>query len=90
MADTERFKKGATIIHEGTTGSNAYLILSGSVEVYKKVGDEKLVLSRLVKGNIFGEMSLVNENFGSLMPSLSLTLNVEPPTWNRSVYKYIH
>ena len=61
MTDTERFKKGATIIHEGTTGSNAYLILSGSVEVHKKVGDEKLVLSRLVKGNIFGEMSLVDD-----------------------------
>ena len=61
MTDTVRFKKGATIIHEGTIGSNAYLILSGSVEVYKKVGDEKLVLSRLVKGNIFGEMSLVDD-----------------------------
>ena len=61
MTDTVRFKKGATIIHEGTTGSDAYLILSGSVEVYKKVGDEKLVLSRLVKGNIFGEMSLVDD-----------------------------
>lgn len=61
MTDTVRFKKGATIIHEGTIGSNAYLILSGSVEVFKKVGDEKLVLSRLVKGNIFGEMSLVDE-----------------------------
>jgi CRP-like cAMP-binding protein len=61
MTDTVRFKKGATIIHEGTIGSNAYLILSGSVEVFKKVGDEKLVLTRLVKGNIFGEMSLVDE-----------------------------
>jgi hypothetical protein len=61
MADSMRFKKGATIIHEGTTGSYAYLIVSGSVEVSKKVGDEKLVLSRLVKGNIFGEMSLVDD-----------------------------
>ena len=55
MADTVRFKKGATIIHEGTTGSNAYLILSGSVEVYKKVGDEKLVLSRLVTATFLGK-----------------------------------
>jgi hypothetical protein len=61
MADTTNFKKGATIIHEGTTGSHAYLILSGSVEVSKKVGEEKLVLSRLVKGSIFGEMSLVDD-----------------------------
>jgi hypothetical protein len=61
MADTTKFKKGATIIHEGTTGAHAYLILSGSVEVSKKVGEEKLVLSRLVKGSIFGEMSLVDD-----------------------------
>lgn len=61
MSDTQRFKQGATIIHEGTTGSYAYLIVSGSVEVTKQVGDEKLVLSRLVKGNIFGEMSLVDD-----------------------------
>ncbi len=27
---------------------------------------------------IIWEMSIFNENFGSLMPSLSLTLNVEP------------
>ncbi len=61
MSDTQKFKKGATIIHEGTTGSYAYLIISGSVEVSKQVGDEKLALSRLVKGNIFGEMSLVDD-----------------------------
>ena len=61
MSDTQRFKRGAIIIHEGTAGSYAYLIVSGSVEVSKQVGDEKLVLSRLVKGNIFGEMSLVDD-----------------------------
>jgi CRP-like cAMP-binding protein len=61
MSDTQKFKKGAAIIHEGTTGSYAYLIISGSVEVSKQVGDEKLALSRLVKGNIFGEMSLVDD-----------------------------
>jgi hypothetical protein len=27
---------------------------------------------------LFGEMSIINEDFGSLMPSLSLTLNPEP------------
>lgn len=61
MSDTQKFKKGAAIIHEGTTGSYAYLIISGSVEVSKQVGDEKLALSRLAKGNIFGEMSLVDD-----------------------------
>ncbi len=61
MPDSQRFKRGATIIHEGTTGSYAYLIVSGSVEVSKQVGNDKLVLSRLVKGNIFGEMSLVDD-----------------------------
>ena len=27
---------------------------------------------------LFGEMGIFNEDFGSLMPSLSLTLNLEP------------
>jgi hypothetical protein len=27
---------------------------------------------------LFGKMSIFNEDFGSLMPSLSLTLNVKP------------
>ncbi len=27
---------------------------------------------------LFGKMSIFNQDFGSLMPSLSLTLNVEP------------
>ena len=61
MSDIQRFKKGATIIHEGAAGSFAYLIVSGAVEVSKNVGDEKLILSRLVKGSIFGEMSLVDD-----------------------------
>jgi CRP-like cAMP-binding protein len=61
MSDTQRFKEGAVIIQEGTAGSLAYLILSGSVEVSKRKGEEKFVLSRLVKGSIFGEMSLVDE-----------------------------
>ncbi len=30
------------------------------------------------KFEIFGKMSIFNEDFGFLMPSLSLTLNVEP------------
>jgi hypothetical protein len=28
-------------------------------------------------------MSIINEDFGSSMPSLSLTLNVEPRTYKR-------
>ena len=32
---------------------------------------------------LFGKMSIFNEDFGSLMPSLSLTLNVEPWTCER-------
>jgi hypothetical protein len=32
---------------------------------------------------LFGEMSIFTEDFGSLMPSLSLTLNVEPLTCER-------
>ena len=61
MADLARFNSGETIIKEGAPGSYAYLIISGSVEVSKEVGGEKLLLSKLGKGSIFGEMSLVDD-----------------------------
>jgi len=59
----------------------------GCVITTKTSASPGLIQNLQPNWQLFGEMGLVNENFGSLMPSLSLSLNVEPPTWNRSVYK---
>jgi len=60
MSDIKLFKKGDIFFSEGDSGSIAYLITSGRVEVSKEGKDKKkVVLATLDAGNIFGEMSLI-------------------------------
>ncbi len=47
------------IMKEGDPGNSAYLIQSGSVEVYTENDDKKISLAKLELGQIFGEMALV-------------------------------
>jgi serine/threonine protein phosphatase PrpC len=49
-------KKGEDIIVENDIGDEMFIILSGEVEVYK----DKQIVNILVKGQFFGEMSLID------------------------------
>jgi CRP-like cAMP-binding protein len=53
------FRKGEVIMEEGSEGSLAYIITSGSAEVYKTARGKKIVLETLGPGNIVGEISLI-------------------------------
>ncbi|HET9449376.1 MAG TPA: mechanosensitive ion channel family protein [Aggregicoccus sp.] len=53
---TRRFGRGETIIQEGESGHTFYLVASGEVSVRTTRGAE---LSRLKRGQYFGEMSLL-------------------------------
>jgi len=56
----ERFSRGETVLYQGDPGDSFFVIEEGEVEV--NLGDIKgdhRVLTRLGKGNIFGEMSLL-------------------------------
>jgi CRP-like cAMP-binding protein len=59
MFEAKYFKKGDLIIEEDTTRDVAYLIQTGSVEVFKMQKGRRIVLSKLSVGNIIGEMSLI-------------------------------
>jgi CRP-like cAMP-binding protein len=48
------------VIREGENVPGLYLVLSGSVDVWKRDGDQKLLLATLGPGQVFGEMSLLN------------------------------
>jgi len=50
------FKAGETIVKEGEAGAGFYLIMDGSVEV--KHGSK--IISKLGKGDFFGEMTLLD------------------------------
>ena len=59
--ERKMFRKGDIIIEKGSHGTCAYIIESGKVEVSDLVNDKKIVFGVLVKGQIFGEMGLVED-----------------------------
>lgn len=51
---------GEVIFEEGTVGKHMYVIVSGSVRIVKKTGSGDAVIATLGKGEMFGEMALVD------------------------------
>ena len=51
---------GERIFKEGDDASSAYLIQDGEIEIYREKDGQKIVLSTIGKGSIFGEMGLVD------------------------------
>lgn len=54
------FDRGSLLIKENETGEEAYMILSGKVRVFKEVNNQKIDLGMFEKGDIIGEMALMN------------------------------
>lgn len=57
---TQAYQKGDVIFREGDEGNHVYLIVNGSVDIYKTVGDQRQLLNTIGSGEIFGEMGLVS------------------------------
>lgn len=57
----QTFKNAEVIFQEGDTGARAYLVENGSVEIRKNVDGKEVVLGRVDKGGIFGEMALIDD-----------------------------
>lgn len=56
----KNFYKGKIIFHEGQESKIAYMIKSGSVNVFKNIDNKKTVLMTLYRGDILGEMALLS------------------------------
>ncbi len=56
------FYPGDRVFREGDTGSCAYIVQDGAIEIIKKVEDKDVVLGVVSKGGIFGEMALVDNS----------------------------
>lgn len=61
MRYTHRFHAGDVIIRENDIGSSAYIIIDGRVDVTKEKEGKKIYLGYLTTGDIFGEMSIIDE-----------------------------
>lgn len=53
------YHKGKVIFQEGQESKIAYMIKSGSVDIFKIIDKKKTVMGTLRRGDIFGEMSLL-------------------------------
>src|SRR5947207_4910950 len=53
------YSAGETIFSQGDLGTEMYIILEGEVHIVKHIANESHILSRLEKGDFFGEMALL-------------------------------
>lgn len=58
--ETKSIKAGELVFEEGEIGDMAFLIVSGEVEIYRKNGNNDRVLATLGRGELIGEMSLID------------------------------
>ncbi|NQU60027.1 MAG: cyclic nucleotide-binding domain-containing protein [Rhodospirillales bacterium] len=58
--ERKTFKTGDVIFKEGDAGDLAYLIVKGGVEIYRNSGNSERILAKLGRGQIIGEMALVD------------------------------
>lgn len=65
MSTKKHYKAGEDIILHGDTGNEAYVIVEGEVEVYKKFAGKKTVFTRLHAGDVFGEMASITDTVRS-------------------------
>ncbi|MEW6264950.1 MAG: Crp/Fnr family transcriptional regulator [Thermodesulfobacteriota bacterium] len=61
IATEERYGDGDIIFEEGAAGDWIYVIVSGEIEIFKNIRGKKIVVDRLKKGELFGEVSFVDK-----------------------------
>ncbi|HEX9702619.1 MAG TPA: cyclic nucleotide-binding domain-containing protein [Rhodospirillales bacterium] len=58
--ETRMIRAGELLFEEGEVGELAFLIISGAVEIFRKSGNQERVLATLGRGEMIGEMSLID------------------------------
>jgi CRP-like cAMP-binding protein len=56
------FAPGTVIFHEGQTGSEAYVVETGRVAVFKTINGRRIDIGQVGSGGIFGEMALIDDH----------------------------
>lgn len=53
--------KGTVVFREGDRGSEAYLVLQGSVRIFKTINGKRIVLGYCRQSQVFGELALFDD-----------------------------
>jgi CRP/FNR family transcriptional regulator, cyclic AMP receptor protein len=54
------YPKGTTLFRQGEPGNAAFIVNSGPVGIYREVEDKRVPLATLRKGELFGEMAVID------------------------------
>jgi len=85
----QHFETGETIFSEGETGTDMYILLSGSVDLKKKVDRGETVLKTVDAPNdFFGEMALIDDrprSASAVATSRTTVLVVDGPTFEAMI-----
>lgn len=57
---TKSYKPGAFLFHENDHSRELYIIQSGQVRIFRKVGHKEIPLAVVGKGSVLGEMALID------------------------------
>lgn len=60
--ERQKFKPGERVFHEGEHANCAYIVETGVLEIFKQVDGEAVTVGTLGKGELFGEMALINDH----------------------------
>src|SRR5215212_5069953 len=61
MAETASVPAGESVLQEGSPGESLYVVLDGELEVTKRQGGQDILLAVYGRGQIFGEMALLEQ-----------------------------
>jgi CRP/FNR family transcriptional regulator, cyclic AMP receptor protein len=61
VIEQEDYQAGDIIFDEGTSGDWVYVIMKGEVEIYKNVRGKRIVIDKLLEGDLFGELSFIDK-----------------------------
>jgi CRP/FNR family cyclic AMP-dependent transcriptional regulator len=70
IANEELFPDKSVIIEEGSKGDWIYIVLEGQVKVKKRTPKGMVTLDTLKRGDIFGEMVLLEQRMGARTASV--------------------
>ncbi|MEM7679765.1 MAG: cyclic nucleotide-binding domain-containing protein [Pseudomonadota bacterium] len=59
----EKYEAGKILFRAGEMAHQAYLIREGSVLVYKAVGETEIEVGKIHKGEVVGEMALIDRRY---------------------------
>jgi CRP/FNR family cyclic AMP-dependent transcriptional regulator len=83
IASEKTFKDGQIIFKEGSSGDWIYVILTGSMEIYRTIEGRQFILAVLESGEVFGELAYLGaiKRTATALAIGETTLGVIDPTF---------